>query len=181
MPEAVIRTVAPPPGLLASLDPLLREWLPRQRWFAGKGRPITGFTWSRPPSCCHPVPGWACTTCSSVLAARRRALNARGVRVAGGFNFWDGAGYPMRSLGSSGVWELFVPGVGEGELYKFEITRPEGARTLRADPWRGVRRSRRPPRPSSRPRGTRGGMPSGWRAAAEVPADGAPSRCTRCI
>ncbi|MFG3030330.1 phosphotransferase [Streptomyces sp. NPDC048253] len=32
------------PGLLASLDPLLREWLPRQRWFAGKGRPVTGFS-----------------------------------------------------------------------------------------------------------------------------------------
>ncbi|MFF9100018.1 maltokinase [Streptomyces rubrogriseus] len=44
MPEAVIRTDTSPPGLLASLDPLLREWLPRQRWFAGKGRPVTGFS-----------------------------------------------------------------------------------------------------------------------------------------
>ncbi len=44
MSEAVIRTVPSPPGLLASLDPLLREWLPRQRWFAGKGRPVTGFS-----------------------------------------------------------------------------------------------------------------------------------------
>ncbi|MGW7220525.1 maltokinase N-terminal cap-like domain-containing protein [Streptomyces sp. NPDC054826] len=43
MSEAVTRTVTAPPGLLASLDPLLREWLPRQRWFAGKGRPVTGF------------------------------------------------------------------------------------------------------------------------------------------
>ncbi len=43
MSEAVTRTVTTPPGLLASLDPLLREWLPRQRWFAGKGRPVTGF------------------------------------------------------------------------------------------------------------------------------------------
>ncbi|MGW0845652.1 maltokinase N-terminal cap-like domain-containing protein [Streptomyces sp. NPDC002787] len=34
----------PMPGLLASLEPLLREWLPRQRWFAGKGRPVTGFS-----------------------------------------------------------------------------------------------------------------------------------------
>ncbi|MGW3852978.1 GlgB N-terminal domain-containing protein, partial [Streptomyces fagopyri] len=46
------------------------------------------------------------------------APNARGVRLAGTFNFWDGTGYPMRSLGSTGVWELFVPGIGEGELYK---------------------------------------------------------------
>ncbi|MBD0424300.1 phosphotransferase [Streptomyces sp. TRM S81-3] len=41
MSEAVTRTVTGPPGLLASLEPLLREWLPRQRWFAGKGRPVT--------------------------------------------------------------------------------------------------------------------------------------------
>ncbi|MEV0174811.1 maltokinase [Streptomyces sp. NPDC050803] len=44
MSEAVTRTAATSPGLLASLDPLLREWLPRQRWFAGKGRPVTGFS-----------------------------------------------------------------------------------------------------------------------------------------
>jgi len=49
MSEAVTRpattsAAGPGTGHLASLDPLLREWLPRQRWFAGKGRPVTGFT-----------------------------------------------------------------------------------------------------------------------------------------
>ncbi|MFS8202495.1 maltokinase N-terminal cap-like domain-containing protein [Streptomyces sp. CWNU-52B] len=47
MSEAVTRSVhsaSTSPGLLASLEPLLREWLPRQRWFAGKGRPVTGFS-----------------------------------------------------------------------------------------------------------------------------------------
>ncbi|MFD4530465.1 1,4-alpha-glucan branching enzyme, partial [Streptomyces sp. NPDC058470] len=49
------------------------------------------------------------------------APNAQGVRVCGDFCHWDGAaGYPMRSLGSSGVWELFVPAIGDGELYKFD-------------------------------------------------------------
>ncbi|WP_440581976.1 1,4-alpha-glucan branching enzyme [Streptomyces flavofungini] len=75
------------------------------------------------------------------------APNARGVRVVGGFNFWDGTGFPMRSLGSSGVWELFAPSVGEGELYKFEITRPDGSKTLRADPL--ARRTETPPANSS--------------------------------
>ncbi|MBZ3903886.1 1,4-alpha-glucan branching enzyme [Streptomyces griseiscabiei] len=75
------------------------------------------------------------------------APNARGVRLAGTFNFWDGSGFPMRSLGSSGVWELFVPGIGEGELYKFEITRPDGSKTLRADPM--ARRTEVPPLTSS--------------------------------
>ncbi|MET9292349.1 1,4-alpha-glucan branching enzyme [Streptomyces sp. NPDC003077] len=71
------------------------------------------------------------------------APNAQGVRVTGNFNYWDGTGFPMRSLGSSGVWELFVPGLGEGELYKFDIARPDGSHTLRADPM--ARRTEAPP------------------------------------
>jgi 1,4-alpha-glucan branching enzyme len=62
------------------------------------------------------------------------APNARGVRLAGDFNFWDGSGFPMRSLGGTGVWELFVPGVGTGTAYKYEITRPDGSRGMKADP-----------------------------------------------
>ncbi|GGT36354.1 1,4-alpha-glucan branching enzyme GlgB 1 [Streptomyces chromofuscus] len=75
------------------------------------------------------------------------APNARGVSLAGGFNHWDGTGFPLRSLGGTGVWELFVPGIGEGELYKFEITRPDGSKTLRADPL--ARRTQTPPDTSS--------------------------------
>ncbi|MFD9882302.1 1,4-alpha-glucan branching enzyme [Streptomyces alboflavus] len=75
------------------------------------------------------------------------APNARGVRVVGDFNFWDGVGFPMRSLGGSGVWELFVPGLGTGELYKFQITRPDGSMTFRADPL--ARRTEVPPANSS--------------------------------
>jgi 1,4-alpha-glucan branching enzyme len=76
------------------------------------------------------------------------APNAQGVRVCGDFCHWDGAaGYPMRSLGSSGVWELFVPAIGDGELYKFDITRPDGSHTLRADPM--ARRTEIPPNTSS--------------------------------
>ncbi|MFK4068848.1 1,4-alpha-glucan branching enzyme [Streptomyces sp. NPDC029674] len=75
------------------------------------------------------------------------APNARGVRIVGSFNFWDGTGFPMRSLGGTGIWELFVPSVGEGELYKFEITRPDGSTTLRADPL--ARRTETPPANSS--------------------------------
>ncbi|MFJ7962482.1 1,4-alpha-glucan branching enzyme [Streptomyces sp. NPDC096324] len=76
------------------------------------------------------------------------APNAQGVRVCGDFCHWDGAaGFPMRSLGSSGVWEVFLPGMGEGTLYKFDITRPDGSRTLRADPM--ARRTEVPPATSS--------------------------------
>jgi 1,4-alpha-glucan branching enzyme len=62
------------------------------------------------------------------------APNARGVRVAADFCHWDGTAFPMRSLGASGVWEVFLPGVGEGTRYKFEITSQYGGRFLKADP-----------------------------------------------
>ncbi|MEO3749714.1 1,4-alpha-glucan branching enzyme [Streptomyces sp. B6B3] len=75
------------------------------------------------------------------------APNARGVRVAGDFNAWDGTGFPMRSLGASGVWELFVPGVGPGTRYKFDVCRPDGGHTLRADPL--ARRTECPPATAS--------------------------------
>src|SRR6202000_1903843 len=62
------------------------------------------------------------------------APNARGVRLVGDFNFWDGRAHPMRSLGGAGVWELFVPGVGPGTRYKFSICGPDGAWREKADP-----------------------------------------------
>ncbi|MDX6445969.1 MAG: 1,4-alpha-glucan branching enzyme [Blastocatellia bacterium] len=62
------------------------------------------------------------------------APNAKSVSVVGNFNEWNGANHSMRQLGSSGVWELFIPGLGEGELYKYEIR--SGRKTfLKADPY----------------------------------------------
>ncbi|GAC1651647.1 MAG: 1,4-alpha-glucan branching protein GlgB [Gemmatimonadaceae bacterium] len=63
------------------------------------------------------------------------APNARRVSVVGSFCGWDGRMYPMRLLGSSGVWELFIPDVGEGALYKFEILTREGQLRLKTDPF----------------------------------------------
>ena len=62
------------------------------------------------------------------------APSARGVRIVGDFNYWDGAGHPMRSLGSSGIWELFVPDVGDGTRYKFSILGEDYVWRDKADP-----------------------------------------------
>ncbi|SHI39920.1 1,4-alpha-glucan branching enzyme, partial [Actinomyces denticolens] len=62
------------------------------------------------------------------------APNARAVRVVGDFNYWDGTASAMRSLGASGVWELFIPGVGVGARYKFEICFADGSWHQKADP-----------------------------------------------
>ncbi len=63
------------------------------------------------------------------------APSAARVSVVGNFNRWDGRYHPMRSLGASGVWELFIPGLGEGELYKFEIRDQQGNIRLKTDPY----------------------------------------------
>jgi 1,4-alpha-glucan branching enzyme len=62
------------------------------------------------------------------------APNAQAVRVVGDWNFWDGRVHQMRSLGSSGVWELFVPGVPTGARYKYELVTAGGSVVLKADP-----------------------------------------------
>jgi 1,4-alpha-glucan branching enzyme len=62
------------------------------------------------------------------------APNARSVAVVGEFNSWDGRLHPMRSLGSSGIWELFVPGVGDGQKYKYEVRAQDGRLRIKADP-----------------------------------------------
>ncbi len=63
------------------------------------------------------------------------APEAQRVSVVGDFNGWDGRFHPMRALGASGVWEIFVPGVGEGTHYKFEIRTRQGQIALKTDPY----------------------------------------------
>ncbi|HZV35241.1 MAG TPA: 1,4-alpha-glucan branching protein GlgB [Verrucomicrobiae bacterium] len=63
------------------------------------------------------------------------APNAQRISVVGDFNGWDGRYHPMRLLGASGVWELFVPGLGEGAHYKYEIKNAHGHIVLKADPY----------------------------------------------
>ncbi len=59
---------------------------------------------------------------------------ALGVRVVSDANHWDGTGTPMRSLGSSGVWELFIPDLGAGTRYKFAVLGRDGVWRSKADP-----------------------------------------------
>ena len=64
------------------------------------------------------------------------APNAERVSVVGSFNRWDGRCHPMSVRGGSGVWELFIPGLGAGELYKFELrNRQSGELRVKSDPY----------------------------------------------
>jgi 1,4-alpha-glucan branching enzyme len=72
---------------------------------------------------------------------------ARAISLVGDFNSWDGRLHPMRSLGSSGTWELFLPEVGPGARYKYEILDADGELTLKADPF--AQETELPPRTAS--------------------------------
>ncbi|MDH0744957.1 1,4-alpha-glucan branching protein GlgB [Pseudomonas sp. GD03842] len=62
------------------------------------------------------------------------APNARRVSVVGDFNSWDGRRHPMRLRHPAGVWEIFIPRIGPGETYKYEILGQHGVLPLKADP-----------------------------------------------
>ncbi len=62
------------------------------------------------------------------------APSARRVSVVGNFNTWDGRVHQMRTLGGSGIWELFIPGIGQDELYKFEIKTQQHDILEKSDP-----------------------------------------------
>ncbi len=91
------------------------------------------------------------------------APSARAVSVVGDFNGWDGRLHPMRSLGPSGIWELFVPDVPEGARYKYAIHGADGVLRLKADPY--AFRTEEPPQTSSVVFRTRHGWQDGdWLA-----------------
>ncbi|WKV16406.1 1,4-alpha-glucan branching protein GlgB [Janibacter limosus] len=62
------------------------------------------------------------------------APRAKAVHVIGDFNGWDGSAHPMRALGASGVWEVFVPGAGVGDVYKFAVRGADDVVRHKADP-----------------------------------------------
>ena len=62
------------------------------------------------------------------------APNAKRVSVVGAFNNWDGRAHVMRKHPSCGVWDIFVPGIGEGEYYKYEVKTQENYMLSKSDP-----------------------------------------------
>jgi len=92
----------------------------------------------------HGAPGGPVTGTSFAVWAP----NARAVSVVGDFNGWDPMSCPMRSLGSGGVWELFVPDLGAGALYKYDVLGQDGERRTKADPL--ARAAQHPPQTASR-------------------------------
>ncbi|GAA1443477.1 1,4-alpha-glucan branching protein GlgB [Leifsonia poae] len=75
------------------------------------------------------------------------APHARAVRLVGDLNDWDGTQHAMRNMGPTGVWELFVPGIGAGSIYKFDLLGQDGQWVRRADPM--ARAAETPPATAS--------------------------------
>ena len=63
------------------------------------------------------------------------APNAQRISVVGDFNHWDGRYHPMRALGASGIWEVFIPGLEPGMKYKYELICNDGQLRIKADPY----------------------------------------------
>lgn len=63
------------------------------------------------------------------------APNAQAVQLVGDFNGWNGQEHPMKKLGSSGLWHIFIPGMGEMSLYKYQIISQDNSTYLKADPY----------------------------------------------
>ena len=74
-------------------------------------------------------------TGSKAPASRRGRRMPAGSAWSGDFNGWDGRRHPMRLHPGAGLWDMFLPGVTAGMLYKFEIKTREGAVLLKADPY----------------------------------------------
>ncbi|MEP6697006.1 MAG: 1,4-alpha-glucan branching protein GlgB [Pseudonocardiales bacterium] len=79
----------------------------------------------------YDTPGGAVTGTSFAVWAP----NARGVRIAGDFSWWNSLALPMRALGVTGVWELFIPGVGAGAHYKLHVLGADDVWREKADPF----------------------------------------------
>src|SRR5207253_9576732 len=75
------------------------------------------------------------------------APTARSVSVVGDFNGWDGRLHQMRSLGASGIWELFLPEIGPGARYKYEVRGADGSLAPKPDPFELA--AEEPPAPAS--------------------------------
>ena len=75
------------------------------------------------------------------------APNAQRVSVVGDFNGWDGRVHPMRAIRPAGYWEIFLPDLGQGDRYKFEVIGPGGEAVLKSDPC--GRRFELPPQTAS--------------------------------
>ena len=100
--------------------------------------------------------------------------------MIGAFNTWDGRRHPMRLRHDCSVWEIFIPRLGAGELYKYEILGADGRLTERADPlWRAADRRRPRLRSSPTPSRSHGPLRRGW-ARAQAGGTMRRSRSTRC-